>query len=495
MNSVDTRMAQREGTSALYPLMLDLTSRPVLVVGGGPVAERRVDGLLDASATVTVVAPHVTPRLARLASQQRVQWLPREFAEEDVIGKSLVLTATGIPAVDGAVTGAARSRGIFANSADDLRNCDFHVPAVERRGDIVIAVATGGSAPALAARLRDRFASSLGPEWERLATLLGSVRDLMKRQGLGQQERRLVLQAAAHDDALLAELARGVEIAPEQLWQSESAAGAGDPIGLRDDGAEYGALRALSADVATATALVSLVGAGPGAPDLLTVRAYERIREAHVIVYDDLVDRRVLAHAAPNAELIYAGKRGWRDCPRRPGPDLLVSRALEAGGRRVVRLKGGDPNIFGRSTEEIEALERAGVAYEVVPGVTAALAAAAAAHVSLTERGVAGSVTLATGVSVAGVTANDEEPTASDIASLVRAGSTVAVYMGLRVLPQVTAALSAEGLPDELPVVVVGSASQPEEQVVRGHLSDIACLIAERDVASPAIVIIGEVGR
>lgn len=483
-----------------YPLMLDLSGREVLVVGGGPVAHGRVRGLLVSGARVTVVTPEVTESLAELVAEGDVVWHARPFAASDVVGAALVFTATGIEAVDGEVAAAARARGIFVNSADDLARCDFHVPAVARRGDITIAVGTGGASPALAARLRDRFAASLGPEWERLAALLGRVRRLARERVGAASERKRVLEAAARDNELLARLARGEKLdAAEVLDRVLDAAAAAEPdeapgaAGVLDAAAEPGdALPATAeepaGDAGATRAHVALVGAGPGAPDLLTARAYDRIRSADVIVYDDLVDRRTLAEAPVHAELVYAGKRGWRECPNRPGPELLVQRALEARGKRVVRLKGGDPNVFGRSTEEIAALEQAGIDYELVPGVTAALAAAASAHIPLTERRVAGGGAAAAELA-------PEEPTAADIASLVRTGSTVVVYMGLRVLPEIVEALTGAGVPETLPVAVVGSASLPSEVVVKGTLSDIAVRVADTGVPSPAVVILGEVAR
>lgn len=473
----------RTSRAAMYPLLLDLTGRNVLVVGGGPIAERRVAGLLECGARVRVVAPRITEGLSELAASSRIQWEPRTFEREDVASCALVFSATGVADVDSVVAAAARERGIFVNSADDVPGCDFYVPAVERRGDIVIAVGTGGGSPALAARLRDRFAAALGPEWERLAGLLAKVRRLARETLPDRAERTRVLTAAARDDALLAALARGEDPQPAEVLRR---------FGAHDAANNVGAVSIAEPTIGE-RAFVSLVGAGPGAPDLLTVRAYERVREADVIVYDDLVDREVLSQARADAELVYCGKRGWRDCPRRPGPALLVQRALEAGGKRVVRLKGGDPSVFGRSTEEIAALDAAGVPYEIVPAVTAALAAAAAARIPLTERGIAGSLTLATGVAVGGGAGTEGDPTPADIASLIRAGSTVAIYMGLRVLPEVTASLARAGVSADLPVAVVGSASLPGETVLTGTIGDIAEKVAEAAVPSPAIVVIGRV--
>lgn len=465
---------------AVYPVMLDLTGRDALVVGGGVVGARRALGLLDAAARVTLVAPEVTPELADLALDGRIVWHQRTFDPADIAEKTLVFAATGVEAVDSEVVSAARAAGVLANAADDLARCDFHVPAVARRGDIVIAVGTGGAAPALAARLRDRFAASLGPEWERLAALLGRVRDLARDRIADPAERMRVLNVASRDGDLLAAIARGAEPDAESVL-----------------GVALGATSGTAADdeLPPARAHVSLVGTGPGAPDLLTLRAVQCIREADVIVFDDLVDRRVLDSAAPGAELVYCGKRGWRSGPARPGPELLVERALEGGGRRVVRLKGGDPNIFGRSAEEFAALNRAGVSCEVVPGVTAVLAAAAAAHIPLTEREVSSSVTLVSGIAASGGPDGAEKADAANVARLVLNGGTVAVYMGLRSLPEIVAGLVSEGLPAQLPVAVISAASLPEQTVLRATLDDIVERVAEAAPASPALVILGEVAR
>jgi len=479
-----------------YPIMLTLDGADVLVVGGGVIGERRVAGLLEADARVTLVAPFATPALAELARAGRLRWETRLFDTSDVAGRALTFAATGIAEVDEAVASAARDAAVLVNAADDLARCDFHVPAVARRGDIVIAVGTSGAAPALAARLRDRFAASLGPEWERFVALLGAMRVLARERITDGAERMRVLARASRDDRLLSALSRGAEVDAATALDEAQADAAGGPVGR--DGGGAGTTSPWSAtwsENEPRRARVSLVGTGPGAPDLLTLRAGARVREADVIVYDDLVDRRVLAQASPRAELVYCGKRGWRPGPHRPGPELLVERALEGAGKHVVRLKGGDPGVFGRLAEEIAALENAGVPYEIVPGVTAGLAAAAAARIPLTERGVSGSVTLVTGATATTVDGATEQASPTDIARLVAAGGTVAVYMGLRLLPEIVEGLGREGVCANLPVAVVGAVSTAEESLVRGTIANIAARVARAAPASPALVVIGEVAR
>lgn len=460
-------------TRVMYPVMFDLAGRRVLVVGAGVIARRRIEGLLEAGASVTVVAPSAVDAIAEHDAAGRLAWHQRPFDGADVDGAALVLTATGDPAVDGAVAAAARAVGVPVNAADDDANCDFHLPAVARRGLITIAVGTAGAAPALAALLRDRIAAWLGPEWERFAAVLGEARVAARQRFNDPATRMRVLREAAESTETLAAIARGENVTAETVLDGPdvcAASGEGD-----------------------SRALVSLVGAGPGAPDLLTLRAYERLRQADVVLYDDLVDRRVLDAAPAHAELVYAGKRGWRSGPLRPGPEALVRYAQEAGGKRVVRLKGGDPSIFGKSAEEIAVLEDAGVPYEIVPGVTAALAAAAAARMPLTERGTAGSVTLATAISMG--TEDPDEPSAAELASLVRAGRTVAVYMGLRALPRLIQALRDAGVPDSLPAAAVGAASLPNERCVKATLGTIEQAVSEAEIASPALLILGGVAR
>lgn len=453
-----------------YPLFLDLTDADVLVVGAGGVAERRVTTLLESGARVTVVAPLATNELRASAAAGQLSFLERGFEDGDVKGHALVFSATGVADVDRAVSRAARAAGAFVNVADDTLASDFHVPAIERRGRIQVAVGTGGAAPGLAAKLRDRLAAGIGPEWARLADLLGEVRVVARASIADSATRMRALKRAADDADLLAAVARGQQPSASEVLEHA----------LSD------IAQAAPSTVPTG-AFVSIVGAGPGAPDLITMRGLERLRSADVIVYDDLVDRRLLEHAASHAELIYGGKRGWRETTGRPTPELLVQRAAEAGGRHVVRLKGGDPSVFGRLDEEIAALKAAGVPFEIVPGVTSALAAAAAATVPLTARGESTSVTLAAAIASGG------EDEVADLLPLVRAGGTVVVYMGLRALATIADRLMSQSIDPSIPITIISGASTPAEQIVRTSLGRVESDLKASRTPSPAIVIIGRV--
>lgn len=467
----------------LYPLFIDLEGRRVLVVGAGPVAERRVSALLVSGACVTVVAPLVIESIAELADAGTIVLERRRFRDSDVAGQALVFSATGDVAVDRAVSVAGRAAGIPVNVADDVCLSDFHVPAVFSRGDVQVAVSTRGSAPGLAGRLRDRLAEMTGSEWGRLAHLLGEVRRLAKMAIPDASERMATMRNLACDDRLLEDLAGGLEPKPAALLSRALAQGR-EP-GVTDRRVPgCGTEHRRSGDAARG--FVSIVGAGPGDPGLITVAGQRRIREADVIVYDDLVDRRLLSDAPANAELIYAGKRGWLENRSRPGPDILVSKALEGEGKHVVRLKGGDPAVFGRLAEELEALDAAGVAHDVIPGVTAALAAAAGAKVALTRKGVSSSIMFATAVREGSVVDGGDEA-----AVLLRRGGTLALYMGLKSIQEFATGLVSAGVDSRLPVLAVSGASTASERAVETTLADASAAMEAGGLASPVLVLVG----
>jgi uroporphyrin-III C-methyltransferase / precorrin-2 dehydrogenase / sirohydrochlorin ferrochelatase len=480
-------MASMERNGAMpYPAFLDLAGRKVLVVGAGAVAARKLQTLSATGARIVVVAPEVCEPIAQMEREGAIVLERRAFTGADAAGCALVFAATGIAEVDWAVAEAARVAGAFVNVAGAPATGDFHVPASGSRGVIQVAVGTTGTSPGLAGRLRDRFLGALGPEWERFAELLGAMRSVGREVLPDAGMRQRALARAANDDSLLAAVARGETVSPSGAL-------------LRAAEGSWSARDALVPE----GAFVSLVGSGPGSPGLLTRLGYERISSADVIVYDDLVDRRVLSDARADAELVYAGKRGWCEGPPRPVTgDLLVSKALEGSGRRVVRLKGGDPLVFGRAGEEIATLEEAGVPYEIVPGVTAALAAAAGVRIPLTLRGISDSLTLATGNSATdppapatGLPGPGEAsgPPIASLASAALSGGTLCIYMGLKGLADICAALVDRGVSEGLPVAVVEGAYSESQKSVHGTLASIAGIVEAAEIDSPAMVIVGAV--
>lgn len=484
-------MTDRTGCSQprLYPLFADLADRRVLIVGAGEVAVRKTRSLLVSDAQVTVVAPEVCATMEALIAEHRIVLERRTFESEDVQGAVLVFAATGDAVADAAIAEAARAAGALVNLADAPEQADFIVPASGHRGVIHIAVSTSGASPGLAGRLRDRFLASLAPEWERFAELLGAMRTVGRQVVPERSLRQRALAAAAADDELLAEVALDGWIDPAQA--------------LRAQADRIDAAPGVATPAPGPRAFVSLVGAGPGSPDLLTVRGHARIAAADVIVYDDLVDRRAFSAARPEAELVYAGKRGWRDGPERPDTgQLLVQRATEGSGRRVVRLKGGDPMVFGRAAEEMATLKAAGVPFEIVPGVTAALAAAAGSKIPLTLRGVSNSLTMATGNSATEPAAaatglssdlGESGPPVASLASAALSGGTLCIYMGLKGLSDISTSLITLGVPANLPVAVIEQAGSERQRCVRGVLETIAGLVDDAGVCSPAIVVVGRV--
>ena len=396
-------------TDLMYPLALRVAGRLVVVVGGGPVAARRARGLVEAGATVRVVAPDAVAELTLLDATDAVTWVPREYRPGDLDGAWLVHTATGLPEVDAAVLADADADRIWCVAAGDAAAATAWVPAVARADDVVVAVNAGGD-PRRAMALRD------------------GVAELLRGGGLPLRRRR------------------GSE-------------GRG-PVALGS---------------------VALVGGGPGDPDLLTVRGRRLLAEADVVVVDRLAPRAVLTELAPDVVVVDVGKSpGHHAVPQDRINALLVEHAL--AGRRVVRLKGGDPYVFGRGSEEAEVCRVAGVPVEVVPGVTSAVSVPAAAGIPVTHRGISRGFTVLTGhEDIGSVPASEDH--------------TVVLLMGVSRLADSCRALIAAGRPAHTPVAIVEDGYGPGQRVTTGTLATIAARAAQVGVRSPAVTVIGGVVR
>ena len=453
-----------------FPLFLDLRERLVVVVGGGPVAERKVLLLAASGARLLVVAPRLTAGLAAAARSGRLEHRARRFEAGDVDGARLVVAATGDRAVNRAVAEAAEARGVVVNVVDDLELSSGIVPAIVDRSPIVIAVSTAGTAPALARRVRALLEAAVDESLGRVATFAASWRSRIKAAITDLDRRRRfydwLLDGPAAELLRHARLPAAEHAVAAELERQRGAVAAGARLPRRSGS-------------------VALVGAGPGDPGLLTLAALRSLQDADVVLHDRLVSTAVLALARREAQLIEVGKSagGHRVAQRRIN-ELMVLHAR--AGRRVVRLKGGDPLVFGRGGEELEHLRHAGIRFEVVPGITAALACAAYAGIPLTHRDYAGSVRL--------VTAHCRESVeATDWQSLATGRETLAVYMGVAALPQLCAELLRHGRSAATPVAFVENGSRPEQRVVVGSLGEIEALAARHAVRSPALLIIGEV--
>ncbi len=443
------------------PVCLDLLDTPALVVGGGPVAARRIDLLRRAGARVTVVAPELLAPLAGLARDGFLRWHERHFEPADVVEARIVIAATDDRAVNAAVASAARAAGIPVNVVDAPELSSFIVPAIVDRSPILVAITSGGVAPLLATRLRERIEAQLDESWGRLAVFAGRWRARIRAATAAGATRRNLYD-----------------------WLLEGPVAAAVRAGRETDADQLLAERLDTGD-SPAAGFVSLVGAGPGDPDLLTLAALRALQRADVILSDRLPPPQILARARRDAEVIDVGKRPG-DGPERQAAinQLMVEHARR--GRYVVRLKGGDPLVFGRGGEELAELRAAGIAYEIVPGVTAALACAAHAGIPLTHREHASALQL--------VTAHCRG-TMDDIdwSGLARPGQTLAFYMATKELTSVCARLVAAGLAATTPAALVENGTLPEQRVLVADLARLREGAARHGIQSPAILFVGAV--
>lgn len=450
----------------LFPAFLDLRGRPVLVVGGGAVARRKIAALLPTGAEVQVGAPALDPEVAALVEAGHVVHLDGRFNTDWLDGVWLVIAATDDADTNRAVAEAAHARRIWANVVDDAPLCSFQVPARIERGPLQIAISSGGGAPMLARHLRERLETDLDESLGTLGTLLVRHRRRIRAQIPDTGARRRFFDAVMRSD-IQTLLRRG-----------------------DNDGAERRLLGmiATASDAAsnrTGEGRVALVGAGPGDPGLLTLRGLRLLNEADVILHDRLVSAEVLDLARRDAERIEVGKEsGHHHVPQETIHALMLEHAR--AGKRVVRLKGGDAFIFGRGGEELEFLRTHDIGYEVVPGVTAALACAAYAGIPLTHRDHAQSVRFVTAHA-------KQEDDGLDWAGFAREKQTLAFYMGVSGLERVRARLLAHGRAASTPCALVENGSRPEQRVVVGTLDDLPALARRHDVRSPALLFVGEV--
>jgi len=444
-----------------FPAFLDLNGRSCLVVGGGDVAFRKVRLLTAAGAVIRIVAPDISQDLIDFALIKRPEFVLREFRSSDVSGHWLVVSATGNPAVERSVYKAATDAGIFCNGVDDISNCSYITPAIVDRSPIVVAISSGGAAPVLARKLREQIELSLPTGLSGLANLARQWRSRVSKR--------------------LADL-----LSRRRFWESvfdgpaRSFAIAGDIAAAEATMAEL-----LDNSPRNQPGFAWLVGAGPGDPGLLTIRAMQIMQTADVIVHDRLVSKEVLDLARRDADLISVGKTpGCGANSQEDINELLVS--LVSSGKRVCRLKGGDPFIFGRGGEEAEALRDAGHAFQVIPGITAAAACAAYAGIPLTHRDMSQSVAF---VTAHGKNSIDE----LDWQALARDKQTLAFYMAVRRFPELMNNLIGGGRSADTPVAIIEKGTTPDQRVIRGTLGQLTLLADAHRVAAPAILIVGEV--
>ncbi|MGU5714265.1 siroheme synthase CysG [Aeromonas taiwanensis] len=441
------------------PIFCQLDNKPVLLVGGGEVAERKARLLLDAGALLTVVAPELDPELAELAANGSIEWLAGEFAPQQLAGKWLVVAATDRREVNALVYQSANQARIFANVVDDPKRSSFIMPSIIDRSPLMVAISSGGKAPVLARLLREKLEAMLPQHLGAVATFAGSLRDRVKARFATMGERRRFWERLLGADRLGQALARGDHASAHQLADT------------------------LFAEESKAHGEVVLVGAGPGDPGLLTLHALRQMQQADVVVYDRLVSDEVMALVRRDAKRIFVGKQAGNHCVPQEGINqLLLDEAKK--GQRVVRLKGGDPFIFGRGGEELETLVGTGIGFQVVPGITAASGCAAYAGIPLTHRDHAQSVRFVTAHGKGGAQDLDWPLLAKDRQTLV-------FYMGLSSCGVIREQLLAHGKGGDTPVALIERGTQPSQRVIRGTLEQLPELAV--GVESPALIMVGSV--
>ncbi|MSO74251.1 MAG: uroporphyrinogen-III C-methyltransferase [Alphaproteobacteria bacterium] len=435
-----------------FPLFMDTRGLSVLVVGGGAKAAAKLRLLLKTEAQIEVISESIIPEIEALSVTGRLRLTARFAVANDVLGRDIVYIASQSQTENIELAAAARAAGALVNMVDNREASDILTPAIVDRDPVVIAIGTEGTAPLLARSIKADLEAAVSPRLGTLARIAGRYRGRTTPRGLRQ------FFAGAGERTL----EKSGEIEAERLLNALA------------DGTEAGA---------TSIGRVALVGAGPGDPELLTLRARKRLDEADVVLYDRLVAPAIIELARREATLIEVGKTPFGPAWSQAEINATMIEAAR-GGAFVVRLKSGDPLVFGRADEEIGALEAAGIAYDIVPGISAAFAAAAAGGFSLTKRGRNRTISF--------LTAHDTEGFAEhDWRALARPGEAFAIYMGVRGARFVQGRLLIHGASSDTPVSVVENASRPDQKIVAGTLGRLADLLKRNHIAGPAIIFVG----
>ena len=445
----------------IFPISLKLQQQPCLIVGGGRIAYRKAVLLVKAGAVIDIISPEIDANLLEVIQQCGGQYIQAPYsASLSLRYYRLVIAATDDQAVNQAVFEACEADNVLVNSVDDPPHCRFMVPAIIDRSPLVVSIATNGASPVLSRQIRTQLEASIPHGMGKLAEFSGKWRSTVKAKIVNPDERRIFWEelyvSPLKEQVFNDNLAEADRLITQALMQWEKPKGE-----------------------------VYLVGAGPGDPELLTLKALRLMQQADVVIYDRLVSAPIMELCRRDAEKIYVGKaRSNHSVPQDGINALLVKYASE--GKRVCRLKGGDPFIFGRGGEEIQELFAAGVAFQVVPGITAASGCSAYAGIPLTHRDYAQSVRFLTGHLKEG---SPELPWSE----LVYQNQTLVLYMGLVGLEKICEKLIAHGQRPDMPVALISKGTTPEQKVVVGTLADIATKVSEHQIQAPTLTIIGDV--
>jgi uroporphyrin-III C-methyltransferase / precorrin-2 dehydrogenase / sirohydrochlorin ferrochelatase len=444
------------------PLFFNIKNRHCVVIGGGEVALRKILLLLKAEADVMVIAPDLHADLQILFDAKRIKFLAKNFEQSQLLGACLVIAATDDEATNIAVSQTAKALNIPVNVVDSPELCTVTFGSIIDRDPVLIAVSSAGNAPVLARYIRTKIETMLPASYGRIAAIAGEFREQVKAKFATTQARRIFWEGVLQGPIVERVLA-GQEKAARDLLQD-----------LIDD-----------KDTADSKGEVYLVGGGPGDPDLLTFRALRLMQQCDVCVYDKLVSPEVMELVRRDAELIYVGKaRDQHTMPQEEINELLAKLALQ--GKRVLRLKGGDPFIFGRGGEEIETLMERGVPFQVVPGITAANGVSSYAGIPLTHRDYAQACLFITGH-------HKDGSIDMDWVAMSRPNQTVVIYMGLVGLKEICEKLIAHGVSASMPVAVVQQGTTQKQKVVAATLADLAEKVTSAEMKPPCLTIIGEV--
>jgi len=437
-------------------MFLKMTDRRVVIAGGGEQAAQKCRLILKTEARIEILAPTLDPELSDLHQQGKITWKAGPITAQAFEKTALTFIATGCPGIDASLHAIAKDAGATVNVVDQPDLCDALTPSIVDRDPVVIAIGTEGTAPVLARQIKTQMEQALEPRLGDLAALAGRLRRMAAARLKPRARRdlwRWVFNGPARETH-----ARGAEREAAEMIKSAIT----DGLPQTENGS------------------VALVGAGPGARDLITLRGVQRLQEADVIFYDRLIDPELLELARRDAERVYVGKApGCHAWPQDKISQVLVSVAKK--GQRVVRLKCGDPGIFARGAEEAEALSAAGIPYEIVPGVTAASACAAQSGTFLTERDKIDTLVLTTGAA-----APDGLP--PDWVSYLKSGARLAVYMGVNAAPNICANIVQAGLGDEVNVEITSKGGRPDSRSFTCKGSELAQLVQDEQVENPAIL-------
>ena len=445
----------------IFPISLKLQQQPCLIVGGGHIAYRKALLLAKAGAKIDVLAPEIDDSLLQLVQQSQGQYVQDVFSSSTALRHyRLVIAATDNNRVNQQVFAACEAENVLVNSVDDPPHCRFMVPAIIDRSPLVISVASNGTSPVLSRQIRTQLESSIPHGMGKLAEFSGQWRAAVKQKIVNPEERRI-------------------------FWEELYASPLKEQVFNDNLDAANQSIQHALAEWQTPKGEVYLVGAGPGDPELLTLKALRLMQQADVVIYDRLVSAPILELCRRDAEKVYVGKARSNHAVPQEGINALLVKYAQAG-KRVCRLKGGDPFIFGRGGEEIQELYEAGVSFQVVPGITAASGCAAYAGIPLTHRDYAQSVRFLTGHLKEG---SPELPWSE----LVYENQTLVLYMGLVGLESICAKLIAHGQRADMPVALISKGTTPEQKVVVGTLANIASKVEQHQIQAPTLTIIGEV--